>query len=259
MLITTIGQSLLYNDTFDFLDLLQKNECNYIRYNLSKCRNNEDFLAKEKIVLDIKNKYKEKLKLMIDIPYPGMKIRIDLDKKSMNICCEKTYLLCSEYNYNDKNIIYTNFNHIGKFLKTNDEFIYSDGLGCFHVEKIIDDNRVVIKANNEFEMFNNKSLSVKNLVLKTIYKTKIFELLQKIEPDSVACSFVSFPMQVKELTDFLPSTQIISKIETAKGVLNVSEISKESNIMIARGDLMIHTNPVDLYENQLIIANATKK
>ncbi|MBU2637842.1 MAG: hypothetical protein KJ955_02620 [Nanoarchaeota archaeon] len=56
--------------------------------------------------------------------------------------------------------------------------------------------------------------------------------------DYIALAFTESAKQLKGLKKLLPKAKTIAKIETAKGVRNITEIIKASNgVMVARGDL----------------------
>jgi pyruvate kinase len=87
---------------------------------------------------------------------------------------------------------------------------------------------------------NLKNLSGENKV-EIIFDILNQEGIKKIipyNPLKVAVSFVESAQQLKDIKKELPQCQIISKIESEKGVTNFQEILDHSyGVMIARGDL----------------------
>ena len=66
-----------------------------------------------------------------------------------------------------------------------------------------------------------------------------------MEPDLLALSFVNNVETVRRYQKRFHSA-IISKIENENGVRNINEISSASDIMIARGDLMLNLSLIHI-------------
>ena len=92
-------------------------------------------------------------------------------------------------------------------------------------------------------------------ILEKTYLSKI----HLISPDSVALSFVSSSVEIKEACKLLNGIKLYSKIETLEGVNNIGDISKVSSIMLARGDLLLNADYTQFYAYQLSVAQAAKE
>lgn len=85
---------------------------------------------------------------------------------------------------------------------------------------------------------NLKKVSRPVKVMFDIKKNEVLDYLNKNNLDFVALSFTETLSQIQEVRKIAPHAQIISKIESRKGVENFYEILKGSEgVMIARGDL----------------------
>ena len=82
---------------------------------------------------------------------------------------------------------------------------------------------------------------------------------EELNPDWLCLSFASNKKQINELRSFSinlwgEDKKIISKIEHKKGILNADEIIEHSDsIMIGRGDLSLHVNPIQLPKIQAML------
>lgn len=85
---------------------------------------------------------------------------------------------------------------------------------------------------------NLKKVSRPVKVMLDIKKNEVLDYLNKNNLDFVALSFTESLSQIQQVRKIAPKAQIISKIESKKGVENFNEILKGSDgVMVARGDL----------------------
>lgn len=109
---------------------------------------------------------------------------------------------------------------------------------------------IVAAALNPYDLDSNKSLNLVGTDTKlpslTEKDIKFLNTAAKTKPDYIALSFVRSKEDVEKLVDEMQKRrlkcEIISKIESQKGLENVDEIIDYSDgIMVARGDLGIET------------------
>ena len=83
---------------------------------------------------------------------------------------------------------------------------------------------------------------------------KNLDLVKEIKPDYVAVSFANSAKKIKKIKEFT-GVNVISKIESQKGLDNIKELIKASDgIMVARGDLgkNISFSRVPIYQKLII-------
>ena len=109
-----------------------------------------------------------------------------------------------------------------------------------------DDNYVVLKANNDGEIRNHKTLNVPGINLNLPFISeqdrKDIEFASTHSCDYLALSFVNTKEDVLAAREIIEKSggdaRIISKIESQTGIDNIEEIiSVSDGIMVARGDL----------------------
>ncbi|MFC1722056.1 pyruvate kinase [Patescibacteria group bacterium] len=190
------------------------------------------------------------LGILIDLQGPEIRIKTVNDKVLK--LSENEEFLCT---YNEKylaeggKIIIIPEPLVIKNIDVNDNFTIDDGKNHFIVTKKGEDF-VIVKSLGDYEIGTNKSLNLiqKDLPLASLTDSDIKKLniAAKIKPEFIALSFVRSQEDIKELRKEMGkrhlNSEIISKIESQKGVDNIDEIINESDgIMIARGDLGIET------------------
>lgn len=99
--------------------------------------------------------------------------------------------------------------------------------------------RINTKHASEKEIKKNseKIRKIGCRLLIDIKNEKYLDLVKEIKPDYVAVSFANSSKKIKKIKEFT-GVQVISKIESEKGIENVKDLIKVSDgIMVARGDL----------------------
>jgi pyruvate kinase len=116
------------------------------------------------------------------------------------------------------------------------------------LRQMIEEGMDYIRINTSYGDINQYDVIIKNLKsvdsqnkIKIILDIKNYDILEyaiKNNITHIALSFAETANQIKKVRDIIPSSFIISKIETQIGVDNFCGILDKSNgIMIARGDL----------------------
>lgn len=240
-------------------------DINVLRFNLGKVEGNkkelDNFYKKIAYVRKISKKYK----ILVDLPYPGKKYRVILDKTCLDIKKEEIYYLST----NDETSIFLSklkceILHLNQTINEEDmegKIIYVDlGQGAFKVLKY-DQNYFVLQAMNDFILSNYDSLSF-GFVPKVKYEEILEEVCKKCCPDMIALSFVesSNDLYIANTLKEKYGYELISKIETNLGMNNIKEIiSKSDSIMFGRGDLSLYSEPIKLIKFQTLASNICKE
>lgn len=239
------------NEYDKFVEGMLNLNVNYFRFNLSKYDNNElDMKVYE--ICELKKKYP--LKIMIDIPYPRGKPRIFFNNKTELVLSPDDYINISS---KPSAPIYTDNAEILN-LNVGDKIIYSDGEGILVVTDV-NDEKIVARSEKRCLIYHRKSINFGKLT-KNTQLNKYIKIINDIQPDSVALSFVISPKDVFEFKNELKdNVEIISKIETSAAVDSAEDIATYTSIMVGRGDLMIYADYRYLYEYQNRIMRAAIK
>ena len=190
------------------------------------------------------------LKIMLDIPYPGKKVRIYCKTHSVRIKADSEYTIIAGKEAEQlQGDLYITDELYSFCISEGDCLIYDMGQGGFQVKEQVSNNIIIVRALNSFVLQSMKSLSL-GVVKEKAYGDVIDKICMRIQPDYFAFSFVE---QVTELTEAIVAQKkygfkIVSKIETELGINNLNEIVNVSDaIMLARGDLGINTPLNSLY------------
>ena len=203
--------------------------------------------------------------IIVDIPYPGRKIRFLYPRGSVQVNTGDVYQLhfskISQVYACNENYLYITDQAIDNFISPGMKIYYDSGEGAFIVTNIKVGEYVELKAINSFKMYSNKSLSYGSRIVSDY--TNIVEIIcGRVTPNAIAFSFVECgnelvrARELKEKYGF----RIISKIESQKGIDNLDDIIiKSDEIMIGRGDLGLNVDVCDLFLLQKSIVERCKK
>lgn len=239
------------NESEHILDIVGKvveNGIKCLRFNVSKWRTQEELDMLRFDIARIRNRFgKQGIKILLDLPFPGDKPRINIMGKSLInakqgecICLVSTGKTLGNCQYP---LVEVNVSEIGDKVNKDEIIYYADGAGAFMVEQVLDKSAVILTALNDLVLESRKSLILGERVMNQENGEFYLELVRQVDPDIVALSFVE---TIDELKCFRKKSQdlkfeIMSKIETSEGVMNISEIARESDsIMLGRGDLGLH-------------------
>lgn len=201
--------------------------------------------------------------LILDIPCPKEKIRIEYLSSKNDIIIEKNQELIITENRTKlgNNIFYADLPI--EAINVGDKIIIGDGDLSFLVKSKLIDSISCISLNTG-KLGLGKAVYTNNIICckssEATIQSKI-ELIKELKPTYIALSFVESKDEISQLRNRLKKINnynpiIISKIETQKGVDNLSELIKESQgVMIARGDLALSAGYDLLYKNQNEIIN----
>ena len=233
----------------DSLEALVKQGLNidvdYFRFNLGKYDSTEGTWLRVNEILSMKKKYG--IRLMIDIPYPFRKPRIFINNDRNLIEADIGDSFDISYSRNDA--VYTDSEDI-QALCVGDLISDSDGeeVLCVKEKK---ENCLVVEAIKECCIFDKKGICFGTLLSSQERRGLYRDIVNYLCPTSVALSFVSDGVDVCAFKKQLKADcEVISKIESCSGIENLLSISAESDLMVARGDLMIYADYMQLSENQ---------
>ncbi len=184
--------------------------------------------------------------ILLDTRGPEIRLR-DYEKGSVMIETGQKHTFSPDDGTlgNDERICIT-YPDLAKDIHVGSEILVDDGKVGFDVVEIKGKD-VICVAQNSGKISNHKGVNIPNVVVNIPFLSKsdradiAFGVSQDI--DYIAASFVRTAADVRELREFLVSTngqdiKIISKIENSQGVENIDEIIEASDgIMVARGDM----------------------
>ena len=183
---------------------------------------------------------------------------------------EQTHLIYDPENIAncDRMHLYVSIPHLVTDCKAGDVLLFNDGYISARVVEKQADNRLKIEMLNDGTLSNNKGInsSTASLSVSPLTDKDVADLGfgVKMNADIIALSFVRNADDVKDLRarmDKLGSkAKICVKIERHEAMTNLDAIVAESDmVMIARGDLGVETDILDLPVNQLKILASSKK
>ena len=204
-------------------------------------------------------KKNKEAKILLDLP--GIKPRTD--NKINHTIKRNQEVIFYNKDCKIKNIlkikITTPIPKIEKGIKT---FSISDGKYFFKIKKI-NKNFVLAKSLVNFELKKKKGINFPNSIYdEKIQKKMYLSFLKKtkgIKFDAVGLSYVQNAKLVDDIKKFNKELLIVSKIENIKGLENIDQISKKSDvIMIDRGDLSAEIGEHKLFAALQKISNVVK-
>lgn len=204
--------------------------------------------------------------ILIDLQ--GSEIRLQT-RDAMDIFLKRNQriIFCEKFKLKD-DVVRIPHPSFFKSLAVKDKFSADDGFIRFEVLKKISSTRILVKALNEHVLKDKKSINLigKDLSLPSLIKEDIERLnvATREKVDFVALSFVGTKRDVEVLRKLMIKkgidAQVVSKIESRKGLDNIEEIIEESDaIMIARGDLGIEVPFEEVAFHQKQIINLCRK
>jgi pyruvate kinase len=141
-------------------------------------------------------------------------------------------------------------------------FTISDGMFSFEIVKI-KKNLLRGISKQDFYLKSRKGLNIPNSVYDNTRQLKIsLQFMNKIKElniDAIGLSFVQNEVVIKIIKKKYPNYLIVSKIENTKGLANVKNIIKFSDIvMIDRGDLSAEIGQENLFSALVNISQECK-
>jgi pyruvate kinase len=199
----------------------------------------------------LRKKLHRPLGILLDTKGPEIRVGL-LKKTSLEMGIGKHFELVDQKEYLKEDQIPINPSQILNNLKVGGVVLFDDG--CIET-KVIDkkNGKVVIEVVNDGTLVSQKGVNIPGAKLDLAFLTEKdksdLRLGIELGVDFIAASFVNTSEDVLEMRRFLkehksPSIQIISKIESARGVEHFDAILDVSDgIMCARGDLGVEVMP----------------
>lgn len=256
-LVATVGYSFSIDTIEQLVKKLLSIDILTFRFNLSKYFFSDDIKKHLNVLAELKKRNKQ-MRIMLDIPYPYQKPRIISSNVTFMKEDDRCHLV-SEMLSNDIPYIKVNFNIISDIFEVGDILWYMDGRHSFEVTKKISSDCIEIKACESLKIEIGRSICNPKLIFKKRLESEIVEKVNDLSPESIALSFISSREDVLNAKRLFPKTTLISKIESIYGVNKIDEICCVSDVMIARGDLILNIPITDLYHVQKHISSVAHK
>ncbi len=262
-IIATIGPSSERKQTI--IDMA-KAGMNVARLNMS-----HGTLADHKLHIDtikeIREELEESIAIMIDTRGPEIRLK-KFENGSVEIKDNDTFVITNDDVIGTQQHASVTCSDFYQRVKVGDTVLMCDGLIKMLISEIKDKD-VIFKIIVGGKLSDSKSINVPGVDLNLPYLSEADkrDLLFAIENDIdfIAASFVSSKEDVLQIKKFLAShgntdIDVIAKIESQKGVDNLSEIMTASDgIMVARGDLGVEISYEKLPQLQKEIVKRTRE
>lgn len=248
-IIATLGYSCTGSQLDRTINKCIKEGVKNFRFNLSKYDSKNRLYERSLEISRIKNAYKS-VNIMLDIPFPYEKPRIFINNNEKKLFLKKHDVI--HIYSNNRSEIYINNLDFG-LINANDSFVYSDGNAIFHIKDVFLDY-FTAQVEDDCLLQSTKSLTLGTLI-KNQHLNDYIEIIKMIRPHSVALSFVGHINDILLIKKEVNSDiELISKIESDQGLDNICNIAEISSLMVARGDLVLNSNFLELSRNQDLIA-----
>lgn len=256
-----IIQTLPYLEATDvvleFVHRCVESNVTSFRFNLAKISNQGEFEKLSEKLDILKSQYPDN-KIILDIPYPYKKIRLFHTKRCIHVK-EGSVLEFSSNNMKHTKG-YINVENLKEYFTLNKKYYYNDGNGEFYVQEL-SENRIVLCALNEFDLFSSKNIMSDRLVYDDSYVSIYLRLINKYKVNQIWFSFVD---DLKLVDKFMKQVDckcdVFLKIESQAGVNQLRNLLRSNyNIIVARGDLAIDVEWNEFLNIQDIIINRTKE
>lgn len=260
-IIVTLGEEAINKNPEETIEKMLQYEIKNFRINLSRYQSERDFCEHIELINKFRPKYKNDISIIIDLPYPNEKIRIYHKSKEYKHISKNEHIIVESKNSFSHRLdaFIANVDNIDQLIQNyKGKIIYADGeitFSCYvvdHKKKSIE-----LVAEQDGIIFSRKSLSFGRIIKSQIDLQKILSNVLDVNPDALALSFVENETEVEWVIELLSNKKninVFSKIENFEGIRNIDAISQKSDIIVARGDLMLNTNIVDfgLYQSNII-------
>lgn len=216
------------------------------------------------------NKTSKDLKIILDIPYPGNKNRMEFIPKTdhFSFIKGKNYLFTNSIDNKRSNCILLNNKEFFTFINKGDNLVAGDGELSL---KVINKNSVsfIAEALSTCKITNLKSIYSEKLYFQNCYEDidEWCDFICEVKPEGVVLSFtetgeelLNFKQKLSLLYEGdLP--RIIAKIETPQAMQSVEGIlSNSDEVMFGRGDMGIFDySMLGYYQDLLIAKNCGKR
>lgn len=257
-IVCTIGPSSNNDRT---LKEMIKNGMNVARLNMSH-GSYDEHLATIRRLKNLRDRLKVPLGVMIDLKGPEIRIG-EFEHGYVELKKNQEFKLVNKKIIGNELEVSVSSARLFERVKPKQKLLLSDG----SIELIVKETSkqgIICSVLVGGKLWSNKSINAPGLKLFDSYLSEVdkLDILFGLSEgmDFLAISFVQSENDVRAVREFLKENngekvQIISKVESAKGVKNLKNIIKSSDgIMIARGDLGVEVDYVKLPHIQKLMA-----
>lgn len=262
-IIVTIGEEAIKSNPEMIIEKMIDYDVTYFRFNLSRYQSINDFEDHVNIIKRIRKCFENKIQIIIDLPYPNEKIRVFIPNALYRDINQGEHIIIESNNSSThiEGALKCNVNDLDELIEADGQSVlYGDGEITFICESRNHVNKSVeLIAEQGGKIFSRKAISFGKIVPSMIDIKEVIKKVLIIKPDAVAFSFVSSSEEIESATRLLEEkgVKIFSKIENENGAKRINEISKISDIIVARGDLLMNTKPNEFgFVQSKILENA---
>ena len=241
-IVCTIGPA---SDSKETLIALAKAGMNVARLNFSH-GTHEEHLDKINKIKEVREELGLPIAILLDTKGPEYRIKT-FENGKIFLNENDVFRFTTREVIGNQEIVSVSYPRLHEDLNAGDIILLNNGLLKFEVSKI-DGQDIVCKTLVGGELSNRKSMSFPGKVLKQDFLSDADKEDIKFgienDVDFFACSFVSSKQDLLDLKEYMasigyiPTDNIIAKIENQSGIDNINEICEECDgIMIGRGDM----------------------
>lgn len=256
-IVCTLGPA---TDSSDTLDQLLINGMNVARFNFSH-GTHADHQARIAAIRESSKRVGVPVAIMLDTKGPEMRLGCFINGK-VTLQKGQQFILTTQDCLGDETIASVNHQHLPEEVQVGNKILLADGLIELTIQSI-QKNHIITVVENTGMISDRKRVAAPgvSLGLPPVSEKDIQDIMFGIEQDIdfIAASFIQRASDVqlirKILNDHHSTIQIISKIENAEGVKNMTEILEVSDgLMVARGDLGVEipAEEVPLIQKEMI-------
>ncbi len=258
-IVSTLGPSSSNNEIFKEL---VKSGLNVARLNFSH-GTHESHYQNIQMIKSVRTELKEPVAIMLDTKGPEIRTGNFKNSKIM-LNTDDEFTLTVRNIEGDESVCSVSYKNLANEVEKGVKILIDDGLVELEVIDIKNNEDIVCKVLNGGEIGNYKGINIPeaDINLRSLTEQDIEDIKFGIqnEVDFLAVSFIRSAKDVYAVREVLEENggegiEIISKIESAKGVENIDEIIEISDgIMVARGDLGVEIpiESVPLVQKEII-------
>lgn len=242
------------------LDLLDASSVYGIRFNFGKYSDSELNFAAEKTE-KIVREYSQRYKFLLDFPYPKKKTRIRAHTIRGDFIREgQEYLIVfsQKFKASEQVIVLDPITLEDSWDSMPQIVLYGDGSYGFRIIEYSQDFMRVIALRSGY-IYVGKSINLGYIPSSDLFLDTIGKMVSSCANYcSIALSFVEHASEVTACK--INGCEVISKIESTKGVENIQSILDVSDgIMVARGDLGLNIELGKFYKTVKYLVNAGRR
>ncbi|MBR4003078.1 MAG: pyruvate kinase [Clostridia bacterium] len=239
-MVCTIGPS---TNGYNNIVKLLKSGMNVARLNMSHGN-----LTSHQETLDTIKKARQDLNvpcaIMVDTCGPELRIGTFADH-TVTLTKGQLFVFSTTEVVGTVNEVYCGYPALLERLKPKQKLYANNGLLEFTIQRV-ENGKILCKVDVGGDLSNHKSISIPRIRLPLPFISekdeKNIEFAAKNDVEFISASFVSTPEDVKLMRECIKKyggrQEIISKIESAEGIVNLEKIIDVSDgIMVARGDM----------------------